>query len=149
MNTFKNPKSIKRGIISTALFLIMIGLFPSGFEVVNDIRNTKLLKTPIYSSKAELESGFEKEKKRLDLENLAINLEVVKDPEIIGQCVYYDKNKFDILIGKEYMTTGVLRQALYHAHRMHIGEITQKRRKGNIYDTLEDWKATSYALKKD
>lgn len=152
MDAFKNPKGIKKGIISTTLVLLIIGLLQGGFEIINSLRNTELYKTPAYFSKAELESEFKKEKKKLGLENLAIGLTVIEDPNdpnFVSDCWYNNPNQIEVWIGKNNMKEGVLKHAVYHAYQMHNGEITRKKRWWNPLDTLKDWKATSYALKED
>ena len=144
MDAFKISRVIKNCIITAALVLCAIPLAQIGFETANSI-NKKLYKTPAYSQE-NFEAAFKEEKKKLGLENLAINLEVVDDPNFVSRCWYYNPNKIEILVGKNYMKKGVLKHALYHANRMRNGYITKEREHWNPLHTLEDWKATSYAL---
>lgn len=152
MSIFMPRSKLRKYIRNATLVLCTIALAQVGFNITNAIRNTKLYKTPAYSSNEILKTEFEKEKKKLSLENLSIELEVVNDtnnPDFIGQCVYNYDGRYNILVGESYKTRGVLRHELYHAYRIYNSHIKKARIKFSPKDTYEDWKATSYGLKED
>jgi len=153
MRIFAPHSKLRKCIINTAIVLYVVFLTQVGFDLATAIRNRKVYKTQAYSSQAELESAFEKEKKKLGLENLNINLEIVSDvnePRLIGECVYYPPGEdYTIRLNEKYKTREALRHELYHAHRIYTGHIKGSARRIDPRFTYEDWIATSYGLKKD
>ncbi len=150
MGAFKvKYNKVRRHIQNLTIILCSLILLQAGLNMATSVRSTKLYKTPAYSSNEVLKSEFEKEKKKLGLEHLCINIEIVDNPKFIGQCVPKDPNNYTIRIGKNYRTRGVLRHELYHLYRIHNGYFNKMRDSRHPLMTYEEWIATSYGLKED
>lgn len=135
---------VNRFIIAVAgLVAFQIGL---GF--LNIARNRSVLSNAkYYSSESELRDDFERERKKLGLEDFVINLEVVeKGSDYLARFFRKPDGSYTIQIENQYMNDFFLNHELKHVRNRE--NCPKWLYNFAPFSVFEEWNSTSYAIQR-
>lgn len=138
----------KTGLFGILLieFAVIFGfpiLFNKSLSLANSYRNgMTIYSAPIYTSPKEIFKDFEKEKKKLALKDVTINLEIKDKTNFTARTWKIREDHYHMQVNPRYLNRLALRHDLFHVERMHSGKYMNY----PILDGIEEWMATSYAL---
>ncbi|OGJ22014.1 hypothetical protein A3K73_07840 [Candidatus Pacearchaeota archaeon RBG_13_36_9] len=136
------------GIIAVSASLIDVVLVGKLNKMRNGIHFNK---EKSYRTQQELQKSLKNGKKQLGIENLVIDIESWDQP--ITFCRRVDKNNYQIILCTLYRRAFSLNHELYHIKKMYERESMVLKESSNLFVEafkycLEEWNATSYAIKR-
>lgn len=138
----------KIGYSTGALITLSVSLINLPLRLVTFVRDCRYVNKKEYSYESldNFKSDFDKEKKKLGLDDLIIHLEI--DENTRSHCKKNEDGSFSAVFNPKKLNSIATKHELFHIKRMHKKKLNLKYLLLPFNAPYEEWLATSYAIKR-